>query len=305
VAIRTFEVRDGLAWLGAGGGIVADSDPDAEVAEALGKARPLVSALGAELRPGPPRGGRRPAARALEGWLERPDPAVGVFETIAVRGGRAVDLERHLARLEASLASVYGAPLPADLAARIHAAVASLPSTSDGRLRVNVVPGAPSSVEVVGVSPTNSTLDVVRVRMVPLLLPGGLGPHKWRDRRLVEALEARHHAVPVFVDADGAVLEAAMANLWLLEGDALVTPPADGRILPGCTRARALALPGAREEPLDLDRLDGADAVLLTSSIAVLRVVDAGRPLPPADRLRALRQLLAADRPIGQDRVSR
>ena len=27
VAIRTFELRDGRLWLGAGGGIVADSDP--------------------------------------------------------------------------------------------------------------------------------------------------------------------------------------------------------------------------------------------------------------------------------------
>ena len=30
VAIRTFEVAGGRVWLGAGGGIVADSDPDAE-----------------------------------------------------------------------------------------------------------------------------------------------------------------------------------------------------------------------------------------------------------------------------------
>ena len=34
VAIRTFEFAAGRAWLGAGGGIVADSDPAAEYADA-------------------------------------------------------------------------------------------------------------------------------------------------------------------------------------------------------------------------------------------------------------------------------
>ena len=50
VAIRTFEARDGRLWLGAGGGIVADSDPEAELEECLVKARPLIAAIGGRLR---------------------------------------------------------------------------------------------------------------------------------------------------------------------------------------------------------------------------------------------------------------
>jgi para-aminobenzoate synthetase/4-amino-4-deoxychorismate lyase len=46
VAIRTLEVADGQVWLGAGGGIVADSDPRTELAEALTKARPIAAAVG-------------------------------------------------------------------------------------------------------------------------------------------------------------------------------------------------------------------------------------------------------------------
>jgi para-aminobenzoate synthetase/4-amino-4-deoxychorismate lyase len=42
VAIRTLELRDGQLWLGAGGGIVADSDPRRE----LVKARPVAAAIG-------------------------------------------------------------------------------------------------------------------------------------------------------------------------------------------------------------------------------------------------------------------
>jgi para-aminobenzoate synthetase / 4-amino-4-deoxychorismate lyase len=46
VAIRTLEFGDGRAWLGAGGGIVADSDPRSELDEALAKARPIAAAVG-------------------------------------------------------------------------------------------------------------------------------------------------------------------------------------------------------------------------------------------------------------------
>jgi para-aminobenzoate synthetase/4-amino-4-deoxychorismate lyase len=40
VAIRTFETHNGSIWFGAGGGIVADSDPELELAEAFTKAAP-------------------------------------------------------------------------------------------------------------------------------------------------------------------------------------------------------------------------------------------------------------------------
>jgi anthranilate/para-aminobenzoate synthase component I len=46
VAIRTLELAAGHIWLGAGGGIVADSDPRTELEEALTKARPIAAAVG-------------------------------------------------------------------------------------------------------------------------------------------------------------------------------------------------------------------------------------------------------------------
>jgi aminodeoxychorismate synthase component I len=45
VAIRTWLVRGGRAWLHTGGGIVADSEPAAEWQESLDKVRPLLAAL--------------------------------------------------------------------------------------------------------------------------------------------------------------------------------------------------------------------------------------------------------------------
>jgi para-aminobenzoate synthetase / 4-amino-4-deoxychorismate lyase len=61
VAIRTLELGAGRLWLGAGGGIVADSDPRRELEEALTKARPIAAAIGSSVvverparHPGPP-----------------------------------------------------------------------------------------------------------------------------------------------------------------------------------------------------------------------------------------------------------
>src|SRR5205085_343637 len=69
VAIRTAVARDGRVYLNAGGGIVADSDPEQEYRETLDKARGLIDALVASARPtaatscapaGPCTDGRRP-----------------------------------------------------------------------------------------------------------------------------------------------------------------------------------------------------------------------------------------------------
>ncbi|MDQ3742171.1 MAG: aminotransferase class IV, partial [Actinomycetota bacterium] len=65
------------------------------------------------------------------------------------------------------------------------------------------------------------------------------------------------------------VLEAAWANVVIVEGDALITPPDDGRILPGVGRA-ALA---ATEDEVDLQRLERADAVLLVNALRGVQVV--------------------------------
>jgi para-aminobenzoate synthetase component 1 len=49
LTIRTFAVADGRIHLWAGGGIVWDSEPGAEVEESWVKARPLLAAIGAPL----------------------------------------------------------------------------------------------------------------------------------------------------------------------------------------------------------------------------------------------------------------
>jgi para-aminobenzoate synthetase component 1 len=60
LTIRTFAIADGRIHLWVGGGIVLDSDPDAEIAESWTKAGPLLDAIGR-----PVRGTSRTSSKAL------------------------------------------------------------------------------------------------------------------------------------------------------------------------------------------------------------------------------------------------
>ncbi len=115
VAIRTLEMRGERIWMGAGGGIVADSVAERELEECFVKARPVIAAAGARLIE-EPRVSRVAPIPALAGGADRPDAALGVFETLLVRGGSPVDARAHLARLERSVNALYGETLPEDLA---------------------------------------------------------------------------------------------------------------------------------------------------------------------------------------------
>ena len=273
VAIRTLELRGERIWMGAGGGIVADSVAESELEECFVKARPVVAAAGARIEE-EPRVTRVAPVPALTGEADRPDPALGVFETILVRGGVAVDARAHLARLERSVRALYGTELPAGLRERVAAAAAAAPLQ---RLRV-VATSGDVSVEA---EPLESEPAPAAVTLAPAVLPGGLGAHKWHDRKLIDELAVRLGAVPLLVDLDGDVLEAAYANVLIVEGAHLITPPLDGRQLPGTVRARVLALHPTREERITLDRVAAADELLLASSIRGIhpaRLVDGQEP---------------------------
>jgi para-aminobenzoate synthetase / 4-amino-4-deoxychorismate lyase len=273
VAIRTLELRGERIWIGAGGGIVADSVAERELEECFVKARPVIAAAGARLVEDP-RVSRVAPVPALAGGADRPDPALGVFETLLVRGGVPVDARAHLARLERSVSALYDEAVPEDLHARVLAAAAAAPLQ---RLRVSATAAAPEphsaaapggfALVEIAAEPLAAEPAPEPVTLAPAVLPGGLGAHKWRDRRLLDELAQRLDAVPLLLDLDGDVLEAAYANLFIVEGTHLITPPLDGRQLPGTVRARVLALHPASEERLSLDRVAAADELLLASSV--------------------------------------
>jgi para-aminobenzoate synthetase/4-amino-4-deoxychorismate lyase len=333
VAIRTFECRDGAVWLDVGGGVVADSDPDAEAAEALAKARPLLAAIGATLEvdgeevdraasvahpatsagpapggsgaagsgpargPSTPTGVSPPVPRRLGVHpVPRPDPAGGLFETLLVCDGVAVAAEQHLERLGRSAQELYAVTLPSALPALLqHAA---LEQGGPCRIRVLLRPDGDVRLEAAPLPAPGAP-----VALEPIALPGGLGAHKWRDRRLVDAWDAAvAPAIPLLVDLDGRILETTRASVFAFRDGTLITPPLDGSILPGVTRARTLAEAAAlriatAERPLTLDQLVGAEAVLTSGALRGLEPVTAiGSVLlaPLDDRLTPLVARLSA-----------
>ena len=260
VAIRTFEARDGRLWLGAGGGIVASSDPEAELEECLVEARPLISAINGRLGPRTENlKGPGPFRFALAPDRRRPDPALGVFTTMRVRDGVPVRLEAHLARLSRSVFELYGERLPE----------VEIPDV-DGAVRIVFVPGNGVRVE-----PRPLTRRELPIVLTPYVLPGGLGAHKWVDRRLVDALGG----TPLLLDADGTVLEAGWASVLVRRDGRLLTPRTDGRILPSTSR------PDAEETDI---RLQDGDELFLSSATSevVPAVLAATSPEPPADTRR-------------------
>lgn len=317
VAIRTFEVVDRVIRLGVGGGIVADSDVSAEVEECLVKARPLLAAAAGrstQIAEGA-RGKRRarPDASSWDAVLLRPRPAMGVFETMRAVDGHVPWLDRHLRRLEASVREVFGRRLPEGVPTMVEGTISS--RQGGNRVRVEVRPAGGELRVTVTCEPFESAPAAERHRApsadvparAPVSLwatpcPGGLGRHKWSDRRLVGALrEERSQAVALgpgdqllLVDA-GSVLEGDRGNVFAVVDGVLRTPGRDAPILGGVARgfvleaARRLGIP-LSEGALAVQELIGADEVFVTNALRGVERVGVLADLGDLGPLRARRR---------------
>ena len=211
-----------------------------------------------------------------------PDPRLGLFETLLVLDGAPVALDAHLNRLDASLATTLGAALPDAAAELARDAVRGLEL---GRLRLTAAPdgdhGGNSESDFGGASiglhaeaaPIDPRICLPRWEhggeLRSFELPGGLGPHKWRDR---SALPSEETGLTLLLDRGGEVLEVSRANVFAVRDGAVFTPPLDGRVLPGTTRATVLAVAAAEginvvERQLRREDLLVADEVFLTGSV--------------------------------------
>jgi para-aminobenzoate synthetase/4-amino-4-deoxychorismate lyase len=200
----------------------------------------------------------------------RPDPAKGVFETLLAVDGAPIELESHLRRLSRSLATVYAKELPPRTEEELRRAAEGIPL---GRLRFAAVPkedGLRHDLLAERVVP-EAVFPDRGVKLRTQMVRGGLGSHKWLHRPAQIERPAPDRAGALIADA-GEALEAGWANLFAVRRETLWTPPLDGRILPGTTRAAILALAaeeGVRteESPLHPRDLLGADEVFLSGSV--------------------------------------
>jgi len=223
------------------------------------------------------------------------DPARGIFETLLVHRGEAIEQARHIARLRAGAGALYGRAVGEALERAVSAAASG---HELARMRISLHPGAPAPE--IGLAPHDpaAILPADEVALALVTVDGGPGPQKLIDRRWIDAIEADAGpgARPLLLTRAGALLETTRANVFLLRDGELATPPLDGSILPGVTRAvvleraRALGV-AAREATLTLADLASADAVLLSGS---LRLLERARVRPGARRSRHVAEALAA-----------
>ena len=253
------------------------------------KATPLLEAIGATMtaeghrRASPPARGR---ARPLQrfGALAGPtvDRSLGVFTTLLVWAGQPIDLDAHLERLSESVAECYGSKLPRDLRDRVTALAATVATPS--RLRITAGPNPQEGLDVDVVAVPRASPLRAPFTLVPVVLPGGLGAHKYGDRRRLDVPSGlvsptSSSADYLLVDTDGGVLETGRGNVFMVTDGQVSTPPLDGRILPGITRRRAIdALDSIGlqvvERAIAVEELTGATEVFVTSSLDRARPVE-------------------------------
>lgn len=147
-----------------------------------------------------------------------------------------------------------------------------------GRLRLTVEPARDgslrSSVVVAGFDPNNVfPTGPFATALRSYHVERGWGEHKYADRDLLARAEASvgPAAAPLLVRGEQ-VLEGSRANVFVVRGRTVSTPPLEGSILPGIARAGLIeeaAEIGIEvcEKPLTLDDLRAADEVFLTNSL--------------------------------------
>ncbi len=207
--------------------------------------------------------------------VPRPRSEAGIFETILIWEDRPIELEAHLARLDASARALFGRPAP-DSSELV---LENSRGGGIGRLRLDLQPGADGSLKA---SVIVAPFDPANVFPAPplgtdlgsIVVDRGYGDHKWIDRDMLSRAEATvgPGAAPLLVAPGGTVFEASRANVFAVRDGVLVTPPLDGSILPGVARTGVIETAAelgveCREVRIDLDTLLAGEEIFLTGSL--------------------------------------
>lgn len=234
----------------------------------------------------------------------------GVFTTLLAHDGEPQRLATHVTRLVADAASIDLSPLdPATVSDGVLQVARANAGHGPLVLRVTATRGPTPAGATFG---TRGTTTTVAVLASPAPAPldatsaatvvGGRRPAtvkstSWAWSTAATARARSAGAEVALLVEDGDLLEAAAANVVVAVDGQLATPPADGRILPGTTRALLLEqVPELVERPVPVPELATASEVVLVSAVrgavAVTTVdgrpVGDGTPGPVVARLRSV-----------------
>lgn len=254
----------------------------------------------------------------------------GLFETLRVRRGVAIESDLHLARLREGM-GVLAIPMPwsdANLAAAI-ASVVAANAPDDAAVRITVSRGAPKGrgllpggwrelrpTVVIQAWPHVPIAEAILARGVRVVIASGrrdpafpLATVKTTSRadhvhaKLEAELAGADDALTLTLD--GHVAEGTTANVAIVVGQCVLTPPLTAGILAGTTRDWLLRPEGGAALGLDCeeawftpDDVLAASEALLCSSVAGFQPIVSldgepiagGTPGPWAGRLRAARE---------------
>lgn len=208
----------------------------------------------------------------------------GLFETMQAREGAVLRLDAHLARLARSVA-VIGLTLPAvDFPAALTATLAAN-GLASGVLRLTVTRGPGPR----GVLPPETPVTTVLITAASMAAPApparlviaqvtrrnefsplaGIKSLNYLDNILArQEAAARGADDAVLLNTQGRVAETTIANIFVVRGGQMLTPPLSDGALPGVMRAEVLRL-GAVERALAPADLMAAQEIFLTSSLGI------------------------------------
>lgn len=222
---------------------------------------------------------------------------LGIFETLLALDGQPVALDLHLARMnegaerlgldagklaeEEIAAAMVGLLERAGLAtgrARVRLAMSAgagnlrcLEAGCDGLLWMTAAACPPPPVSM-----TMVMADFPHNERSPL---SGIKCASYAEN-LIALDQARRAGADeaLFLNTRGELCEAATANVFLVRGGKLFTPPLSSGCLPGTMRARVMARIAVDEVVLTADDLAAADEVFVTSAtrgaVAVVKIDD-------------------------------
>ena len=308
IAIRTATLMGDTLLYSVGGGVVFDSDPDAEYRETLDKAKTLRKRLSAETNPESAEeyvwidGGLAPRSQAgIPFHVPGFQYGAGLFETLRAQQGEPLFLQEHLRRLRGSWWELFPTPAPDPDWEEIIRLTLEANHLLDRTAAVKLVlargsRNQPPYDDYVAVQcrPYTDRLQRtgspgLRLATHPEPRTSPLTDHKSLNH--LYYIRAGDWAIQqgadeaLILNPDGSASETNSANLLLLYGDSLLLPSSP-HVLPGITQELAAEILSdmgysPRRERIFPGDLREADAVIITNSLmgAVSATQIDGQPL--------------------------